>query len=154
MIKGQVSISFKALITLLLSVIVVCILIFVSIFAVSELLKTGANWIDPSIGSLGNIIGGIIGGIVAYIVASYQTNKAVEIQEQNALRTTYTMLRLIREEINYNCLVLESITPFKDTEKHRDMIDRQLQNAQWFNCSPNLGPEISDQTFLKLVFGK
>ncbi|MED1918893.1 hypothetical protein P4V64_26635, partial [Bacillus thuringiensis] len=127
-----------------------CILILFSILGVSELLKSGANWIDPLIGSLGNIIGGIIGGIVAYIVASYQTNKTLELQEQNALRTTYTMLRLIREEINYNCLVLDSVTPFEDTEKHREMLDKQLQNAQWFSCSTNIGPEISDQTFLKL----
>ncbi|AMA72732.1 hypothetical protein ABEV55_06775 [Aneurinibacillus thermoaerophilus] len=142
--------SFKEVIILLISVIIACISLFFITYGIIETAKKGKDWLEPTIGSLGNLGGGIIGGIVAYIVASYQVRKSTDLHEQVSLKTTYSMLRLIKEEIDYNIEVLSSLIPYEDTSEHKELINSHLQETQWLNCSPNLGPEVSDATFTKL----
>ncbi|WP_429844555.1 hypothetical protein [Brevibacillus sp. FIR094] len=146
----QINISFKVLIWIIISVVITCILLGFSIVAIIEMSKSNNSWLDTTISSLGNISGGIIGGIVAFLVAGYQVKKGTEHIYQQSVRTTYTMMRLIREEISYNNLVLDSLIPYSPTEEHHNIIDTHLQNTQWLNCSPNLGPEITDEEFLNL----
>ncbi|HDR7446058.1 hypothetical protein ACS2QU_10795 [Bacillus cereus group sp. Bce005] len=141
------SLNFKSILYLTISIIIFIILTVVSIYAIVELAKLDKDWIDTSIGAIGNVIGGIIGGVVAYIVASFQVQKGKEQQYDIILTNTYSALRLLKEEIYYNQEVLNSLFPFTCNEDTLDILKNELQYSQWEKLSINLGHEISDLLF-------
>ncbi|MEM5657261.1 hypothetical protein AAHB50_07030 [Bacillus toyonensis] len=116
------SLNFKSILYLTISIIIFIILTVVSIYAIVELAKLDKDWIDTSIGAIGNVIGGIIGGVVAYIVASFQVQKGKEQQYDIILTNTYSALRLLKEEIYYNQEVLNSLFPFTCNEDTLDIL--------------------------------
>ncbi|WP_220387598.1 hypothetical protein [Priestia flexa] len=56
-------------------------------------------------------------------------------------------IRLIAEEINYNLNILEAVIPYENDNEQDLLLEKELQNIQWYNCSTNLGPEISNDCF-------
>lgn len=141
------TISFKSLLILTTFIFISIALTAVCIYAIVELAKLDKDWIDTSIGAVGNVIGGIIGGVVAYIVASFQVQKGKEQQYDLLLTNTYSSLRLLKEEIYYNQEVLNSALPFTGNADTLDVLKNELQYSQWERLSINLGHEVSDILF-------
>lgn len=141
------SLNFKSLLYLTIFIIIFVALTAISIYAIVELAKLNKDWIDTTIGAIGNVIGGIIGGVVAYVVASFQVQKGKEQQHASILTNTHSSLRLLKEEIYYNQEVLSSVLPFTPDGDTLDILKNELQYNQWEKLSINLGHEISDLLF-------
>lgn len=141
------NITYKNFIYLLIATIMALALLYICTITIIEFVKSDKPWIDTTIGALGNIAGGIIGGVVAYIVASYQVKVNNQQEQSNILRNTYANIRLIAEEINYNLNILEAVIPYENDNEQDLLLEKELQNIQWYNCSTNLGPEISNDCF-------
>ncbi|MCU4932821.1 hypothetical protein CON17_11790 [Bacillus thuringiensis] len=141
------TISFKALLILTTFIFISLALTAVCIYAIVELARLDKDWIDTSIGAIGNVIGGIIGGIVAYVVASFQVRKGKEQQNDLLLTNTYSCLRLLKEEIYYNQEILNSTLPFTGNPDTLEFLKNELQYSQWDRLSMNLGHEVSDILF-------
>ncbi|PEV43613.1 hypothetical protein COK37_23465 [Bacillus thuringiensis] len=122
-----------------LTIVLVC-----GIIALANLNK---DWIIATIGAIGTIIGGVIGGIVAYIVANFQVQKSKEQQNNILIGTTYSSLRLLKDEIFYNQDVLNNFLPFSKDEDTLVVFQNELQYHQWEKISINLGPDISNTLF-------
>ncbi|MGW6299655.1 hypothetical protein [Peribacillus butanolivorans] len=146
----KIAITYKSFIYLLISIVTALVLLYFCTTTIIELVKKDKEWLDTTIGAIGNIAGGLIGGIVAYIVASYQVKSSTEEQKRLSLRSTYGNIRLIKEEVSYNLKVIESVIPYEKNKDNNTLLENELQNTQWLNSANNLGPEVPNGSFTAL----
>jgi hypothetical protein len=147
-LQNQIQISFKVFTYILIAIVVSCILLSIVIYGIITFAQEGKDWIEPTISSVGNIAGGIIGGIVAFIVASFQVRKAFEAQDTLIKRTAFASLRLIKEEIEYNQLIIESVLQAQHGQG--ELLESEIDVIQWNTTSLNLGTEVPDKYFYEL----
>jgi hypothetical protein len=142
-----ISISFKALLGLLLCILLV-VLLFLLLPSVINLLEDkGDNQLNAIIGLTGNIAGGIIGGIVAYIVAAYQISKSNEQIEITSLKQSYVNLTLLLDEIEFNEKVFRAINDEKDIKIVSEHLNKHLISDQWSKIQPSFADHLSSEDF-------
>jgi hypothetical protein len=143
----NISISYKALITLLIFIIITVSLLVEIPVLISYLKNDGDNRLNAIIGTAGNITGGLIGGIVAYIVAAYQVSKSQEQNELVSLKQTYVNLKLLLDEVEFNEKVFKAIPNEEDIQNKVVHLQKQLINDQWNKISPSFAYYLSNEDF-------
>ncbi|PEK52301.1 hypothetical protein [Bacillus toyonensis] len=148
---NTISITVKSIIGLTISILISIITIAIMVIGIIYLSKNSHAISEVTIGAVGNISGGIIGGIVAYIVASYQMKKATDEQEKLNMRSAYSHLRILHEEINHNAFLFGQATETTNFDGFKPIFSSKINNLRWEQLATQIGPEI-DEALFKTLF--
>ena len=151
--KKNIELSVKEIVFIFIFfVLVIVLLVQVLPNLINLLSSETSNRLSAYINVIGNITGGLIGGIVAYLVASYQVVKTKVQDEQNQLKKSYSNLLILKNELEYNFNVLDSLNnaPSTPLEQKIEFLRGNLTTEQWSKASLDFVSVISIDLFNKI----
>jgi gas vesicle protein len=142
----MIPLTIRQLVYLIVAIIFAAFLLVTMTHSIIGIASANVELSRVIIPALGSLTGGIIGGIVAIIIAAYNASRSSRNDQCKQLRTSLTMLKLIREELQDNITVLESTIPYQ-IECHR-ILKTQLSDDTWKSAMTKL--LISDDLLVRL----
>lgn len=127
--------SFRQLLYLLTATGFAIFILTIMAYSIINVAISNYDFARIVIPSMGSVAGGIIGGIVAVIIAAYNVKKNSENEYKKQLHSTFALLLLLREEIQDNIGVLDTIIAHME---RYDMLHKQLFEDTWRSSAMHL----------------